>query len=232
MSKRLVYIPLGRLFFILLSALLGVIVVVSLLFGIDTAFSRLGFGRGGTAIILVSSLLGSSVNIPIGKLETRLPTISVAYVKVFGIIYPVPTVGEEVTKTVVAVNLGGAIIPLIVSLYILTLHPTLIFPSLMALVAVAFLVYLIARPIVGVGIVTPFFIPPMIAALTAIMITEGFYPSTAAVAYIAGTLGTLIGADILKLKVIPRLGAPVASIGGAGAFDGIFLTGIIAVLLV
>jgi uncharacterized membrane protein len=27
------------------------------------------------------------------------------------------------------------------------------------------------------------------------------------------------------------LGAPVASIGGAGTFDGIFLTGILAVLL-
>jgi len=72
----------------------------------------------------------------------------------------------------------------------------------------------------------------MIAALVAFMVIGGFYSSTAAVAYVAGTLGTLIGADLLRLNVIPRLGAPVASIGGAGTFDGIFLTGIIAVLLV
>jgi len=31
--------------------------------------------------------------------------------------------------------------------------------------------------------------------------------------------------------VTGKIGAPVASIGGAGKFDGIFLTGLIAVLL-
>jgi uncharacterized membrane protein len=44
-------------------------------------------------------------------------------------------------------------------------------------------------------------------------------------------MGTLIGADLLNLGNIAKLGAPVASIGGAGTFDGIFLTGILAVLL-
>jgi len=53
----------------------------------------------------------------------------------------------------------------------------------------------------------------------------------AALAYVGGSLGTLIGADLLNLGTVQRLGAPVASIGGAGTFDGIFLTGIMAVLL-
>jgi uncharacterized membrane protein len=44
-------------------------------------------------------------------------------------------------------------------------------------------------------------------------------------------MGTLIGADLTNLDKIRGLGAPVASIGGAGTFDGIFLTGILAVLL-
>ena len=44
-------------------------------------------------------------------------------------------------------------------------------------------------------------------------------------------MGTLIGADLLNLDKISGLGAPVASIGGAGTFDGIFLIGIMAVLL-
>jgi len=52
------------------------------------------------------------------------------------------------------------------------------------------------------------------------------------IAYAGGTLGTLIGADILNLDKIRDLGAPVASIGGAGTFDGVFLSGLIAVLLV
>jgi len=50
-------------------------------------------------------------------------------------------------------------------------------------------------------------------------------------AYISGTLGTLIGADLINLGKIEGLQAPVASIGGAGTFDGIFFTGILAVLL-
>ena len=50
-------------------------------------------------------------------------------------------------------------------------------------------------------------------------------------AYVSGTLGALIGADLSNLGKIPDLGAPVASIGGAGTFDGVFLTGIIAVFL-
>ena len=52
------------------------------------------------------------------------------------------------------------------------------------------------------------------------------------IAYAAGTLGTLMGADVLNLGKIRDLGAPVASIGGAGTFDGVFLSGLIAVLLV
>jgi len=49
---------------------------------------------------------------------------------------------------------------------------------------------------------------------------------------VAGTLGTLIGADLLNLPRLRNLGAGVASIGGAGTFDGVLLSGIIAVLLV
>ena len=55
--------------------------------------------------------------------------------------------------------------------------------------------------------------------------------NTAPLAYISGSMGTLIGADLTNLDKVQGLGAPVASIGGAGTFDGIFLTGILAVLL-
>jgi uncharacterized membrane protein len=53
----------------------------------------------------------------------------------------------------------------------------------------------------------------------------------APLAYIGGSLGVLIGADLTNLDKISGLGAPVASIGGAGTFDGIFVTGLFAVLL-
>jgi uncharacterized membrane protein len=50
-------------------------------------------------------------------------------------------------------------------------------------------------------------------------------------AYIGGSLGTLVGADLLNLGRVQGLGAPMVSIGGAGTFDGIFLTGVLAVLI-
>lgn len=44
------------------------------------------------------------------------------------------------------------------------------------------------------------------------------------IAYIGGTLGVLIGADLLRLDAVRKL-------GGAGTFDGIFLSGLVAALL-
>ena len=85
-----------------------------------------------------------------------------------------------------------------------------------------------AYPVPGVGIAEPMFIPPLVTAVVALAISRNH---AAPLAYIAGSLGTLIGADLLNLQRIHGLGAPVASIGGAGKFDGIFLTGLIAVLL-
>jgi uncharacterized membrane protein len=51
------------------------------------------------------------------------------------------------------------------------------------------------------------------------------------VAYISGTLGVLTDADQLRLKDVRKLGAALASIGGAGTFDGIVMTGSVAALL-
>ena len=51
------------------------------------------------------------------------------------------------------------------------------------------------------------------------------------IAYASGTLGTILGADLLNLHRIRELGAPLVSIGGAGTFDGVFLSGLIAAFL-
>jgi uncharacterized membrane protein len=133
----------------------------------------------------------------------------------------------------VAVNVGGALIPTAVSIYLLARSSlSLIALSIIGILAVSLVTHLVARPVKGVGVVTPAFIPP-IAAAAAAFILAAFAPSQSrtTIAYAAGTLGTLIGADLLNLRKISKLGAPVASIGGAGTFDGVFLTGIIAVLI-
>ena len=80
----------------------------------------------------------------------------------------------------------------------------------------------------GLGFVLPAFIPPILAAGLSMLL---YRENPAPVAYISGTMGTLIGADLLNLNKLKRLGAQKVSIGGAGVFDGIYLTGIVAAFL-
>jgi uncharacterized membrane protein len=100
--------------------------------------------------------------------------------------------------------------------------------ALVGVAVVTAVVHGLAYPVRGLGIAVPVFIPPVVAAATALLLSLSTAPP---LAYIAGSMGTLIGADLLNLGQIPALGAPIASIGGAGRFDGIFMTGILAVLL-
>ena len=133
-----------------------------------------------------------------------------------------------------AVNLGGGILPVLVSGYLLVRFPGAIAYALLATVAVSLVIHQVARPVRGVGIVTPALVPPLAAAIASIAfvgVLGGSAEARFVTAYVSGTVGTLIGADLLNLGAVTELGAPVVSIGGAGTFDGIFLTGILAVLL-
>jgi uncharacterized membrane protein len=129
--------------------------------------------------------------------------------------------------TIIAVNVGGAVIPGLLSLYLLARN-RLWGLGLIAIVAVTVVCHILAEPVPGLGIALPVFVPPASAAIVALLLSRRY---AAPLAYIGGSLGTLIGADLLNLGKVQGLGAPVASIGGAGTFDGIFLTGILAVLL-
>ncbi len=193
---------------------------------IGYAFAKIGIPPENLFSIMMLCIFGSFVNIPIKKytLGERYPNFF-ERVRFFGIQYQPPKM--EPKEMILAVNVGGAIIPSMLSLYLL-LHIQHPFRALLALAIVAAVVYKMAKPIKGIGIATPLFVPPLVAALAALYLN---FHESAATAYIAGTLGTLIGADLLNLPKIKEIGTPIASIGGAGTFDGVFLTGVIAVLL-
>ncbi|MGB9903087.1 MAG: DUF1614 domain-containing protein, partial [Desulfotomaculales bacterium] len=111
-------------------------------------------------------------------------------------------------------------------IYLLGRTPFL--PVLLATAIVAAVTKALARPVPGVGISLPAFIPPLAASAAALLLARN---DAAAVAYVAGALGTLIGADLFNLHRLRELGGHVLSIGGAGVFDGIFLVGMVAALL-
>jgi uncharacterized membrane protein len=216
---------------VFVALLLVLIIVVGLIFigVIGIAFKDVGFNSVTITLILVATFLGSFVNIPLFKLKTTVPIIKEEFVDFLGMVYRIPQVEYGQKITLVAINMGGALIPTGVSIYLLWKAPSATLYCLVGVAVVAIVTRVIARPVKGVGIVTPAFIPPIVAAVLAYILPSG---APRIVAYVAGVLGTLIGADLSNLNVIPKLGAPVASIGGAGTFDGVFLSGIIAVLLV
>jgi uncharacterized membrane protein len=219
------YFPLAWPFLLALALLLLFVVALVEVGILRYAYERMGIPPRHVYAVLLLSLLGSAINIPVAQLPPE-EMVSGRLVAFFGIQYVVPVV-REWPGTVIAVNVGGALLPVILSIYLLKKN-RLYLRAVVAVALVAFVTHLLAQPVRGVGISVPIFVPPLVAALAAIVLG---WRRAAPLAYVAGSLGTLIGADLLNLGRIQGLGAPVASIGGAGTFDGVFLSGIIAVLL-
>jgi uncharacterized membrane protein len=219
------YIPMGLVFFLAmwgLVALLWAFIQIGIL---QSAFQSMGVSSRYMLALLLLCLVGSYVNIPVAQWPGHVER-SGQIVDFYGVQYVVPVLINS-PGTILAVNLGGAVIPVILSFYLIAKHGI---PgrSVLAVGLVAGMVHVMARAVPGVGIAVPIFIPPLITALVALILSAR---NPAPLAYIAGSLGTLIGADLLNLDKVRGMGAPVASIGGAGKFDGIFLNGIVAVLL-
>jgi uncharacterized membrane protein len=196
----------------------------------EIAFAKIGFSAQAFLGILILTLFGSMINLPVKRFTNVQNIVEVQEVRFYWRTFRIPQFVQKRVSSLVTVNVGGALVPVIVSLYLLSTHPSTIVSALAATVFTSVVIHLVAKKVRGVGIVTPAFIPPIAAAVVSLLIWHG--PEIAIIAYVSGTLGALIGADLTNLNGITKLGAPVVSIGGAGTFDGVFLTGIIAVLLV
>ena len=188
-----------------LPVVLGVLVVLSLAwlqFDVTrAAFEMLGLSNAGALVLVMGCLAGSLVDVPI----RRLPA----------------------TGTLVEANVGGCIIPLLVCAWVAAharLDPLQIVEAT-ALVALAS--WAASRVEPGQGVTMRGFVAPLAALLAAAIVNRD---ALVPLAYVSGTIGVLVGADLLRLREAARGGAPALSLGGAGTRDGIFLTGVIAVL--
>lgn len=219
------YLPLTPGFFSILVVIFLILLVLVQLDLLRTAYLWLGVSPAMALVLLAASLIGSYFNIPVAHLPGQR-VVSGAVVDFFGMQYQVPVL-MRAPGTTIAVNIGGALIPTVMSLYLLGRYE-LWGKGLIAVAIVAALMHWMATPVPGLGIAVPVFLPVIVTTIVAVALARD---RAAPLAYIAGSLGTLIGADLLNLGHVSGLGAPIASIGGAGTFDGIFLTGIAAVLL-
>lgn len=219
------YLPISPLGFSILALLFAALVALIEIGVLRIAYLQLGLSGRAATLLLLASLAGGYVNIPLFQLSQE-HVLSGREVAVFGMVYIVPEVVNW-PGTIVAINLGGAVIPLALSLYLLARHALWVRGGL-AILGVAFIVHRLAQPVPGVGIVVPIFTPPLAATLVALVLSRR---RAAPLAYVSGSMGTLLGADLLNLERIRGIGAPVASIGGAGTFDGVFVSGVLAVLI-
>lgn len=215
--------PLRLLLFILALAFLISFVQIGL---ISIAFDKLGLSPASAYLLLLCTLVGSMINLPLLSLKAdsaappRIPPELTRWP-----FFKLPPFTGKITVTV---NVGGAVVPVAFSLYLIAHNPLNPLQIATAVAAVAIIARTISRPIPGIGIGIPMLIAPIAAALIATILDP---QQRAPLAYIGGTLGVLIGADLSRLQDIRKLGVPIASIGGAGSFDGVFITGLLAVLL-
>jgi uncharacterized membrane protein len=217
-SKRrwILYAPYKRSF-IVLFAMLTALTIALVLFGVTgNAFETMFLGHEvvGVLLLLASSLLGSYVNIPVHQVTTRRPIVQAEEVNVYGISRRIPAIAYESGTTLITV-------------YLIAMFPSSLPYAIIATLLVAGVTKLVTRTVPGVGMLAPALVPPLNAALAASLL--GVAPHI--VAYVAGSMGTLIGVDLLNFGAIPDVGSPIVSIGGAGTFDAVFLSGIAAVIL-
>jgi len=218
--------PLGPVLALVLAVVSALWLLLFAVNAIAYAYRRIGIGERELFLLLWLSLLGGVINIPVARL--RSPEVSAAReISVFGVRYRVP-IAPRPRETVVAVNLGGALIPAGLSVYLMAADD-IWWQAAVTIGVVAAVAHRLARPVHGLGIAVPALVPPLLAAAVALALSSR---DTAATAYVGGSIGTLLGADLLNLPRLRSLGVGVASIGGAGTFDGVFLSGIIAVILV
>lgn len=221
---RIPPVPFNIYLLLLAAALLLLFVQVGLL---SIAFEKLGLSMASAMLLLFVSLAGSTINLPLFHIKTTDIPVQSPLPRPLDLLWKLPRLNLE-GRTIIALNVGGGLVPLLFSAYLLGYHTLPLWEVAIAVTGVAVISYTFSRPIPGIGIGMPVLIAPVSAALIATVIGAD---QSAPLSYICGTLGVLIGADLLRLKDIRELGTPLASIGGAGTFDGIYLTGLVAVLL-
>ncbi len=137
----------------------------------------------------------------------------------------------------VGINLGGAVIPIILSVYLIIKNKIKLSLVFLGVIIVAIIAFFVTTPIPEKGIVSVFpywILPAIFASFASIFLSWKNFRQAAPLAYISGAIGVLIGADFLHLPEL--LSHPIkeltpAVIGGADVFDMIFITGLLAVIV-
>ncbi|MBE7385719.1 MAG: DUF1614 domain-containing protein [Leptolyngbya sp. SIO1E4] len=221
----MIYLPVTFILFLAIVLLLPLLLLGIAIDIVEVAVAKLGFSSGVAFWLFAAVIVGSTINIPLYRRKAEITIVSdfadFWLQQFWGI--PLQRIRQEI---VVALNVGGGLIPVLLALYQFTRSDAI---AIMAVIIIVTIVsYFSVQIVPGIGIQMNGLVGPLTAALSAVLIAGNEAP---AVAFAGGILGVLIGADLLHLREIERMASGVLSIGGAGVFDGIALCGLFALLL-
>ena len=217
------------------SPLISFMIILALVLALPYVFSnlvaaslvKLHLSQDTALLILGGILIGGFIDIPILRFQRReeVPVDPMAVFGLSGFMH----MERWQHETIIAVNVGGCLIPAGLALYELgMLHGADLHAAGVASLITTIVCFIIARPVPGVGILIPGILPAGVAAVSAMLLSPSEAPP---VAFIASVVGVIVGADFFHLPRVTRSAIGVASIGGAGTFDAIVLSGIIAAYL-
>jgi uncharacterized membrane protein len=195
------------------------------------SLAKLHLSGASALLLVIAVILGGFVNLPVKRIP-RVALHPAHPLAAYGFRDLWPDMRRVRRDTVIAVNVGGCLIPVALAVYeaacLLDAGPRLLGAAGLAAAVNIAICYVLARPVRGLGIALPSLVPALAAAVLAMLLAPDQAPPTA---FIAGVAGPLVGADLLHLRDVNKIAAGVVSIGGAGTFDGIVLSGIIAAYL-
>lgn len=218
--------PLSVFVIIFLFALVIILIPLLILGIIGAAFTRLGFSWIAALAVVLLMLFGSFVTIPVHRIRRDIIRVPRDESSVFDVC--VPCASGQVWDTTISLNLGGAVIPLCVSLYmvyqaILITGTSLFFTVCAGITIVAIITFVSTRLVPCAGIQVPLLIPGLTALLAGLLLAGGIGLTAAVTAFVSGVTGVLLGGNVANLYRIKDLEVPEISIGGAGTFGSIFI---------
>jgi uncharacterized membrane protein len=218
--------PLSVFVIIFLIALVVILIPLLILGIIGAAFTRLGFSWISALAVVLLMLFGSFVNIPVYRIRRDMIRVSHNEETVFDVC--VPCASGQVWDTMISLNLGGAVIPVCVCVYMvyqafLITGTTLFFTIFAGITIVAIITFVSTRLVTFAGIQVPILIPGLTALLAGLLLAGGIGLLAAVTAFVSGVTGVLLGGNVANLYRIKDLEVPEISVGGAGTFGSIFI---------
>jgi uncharacterized membrane protein len=233
MAGGIRFVSAGALSVLAILLIIGLIIVLIPLFllgMIGAAFTKLGFTPITAIAVVLLMFLGSYVNIPLYRIKRDMVRMSPDSSAVFG--SGSPWLADPVWETIVSINLGGAILPVCIAIYLLYKAESIPSTSLLVgILVVALVTFFATRPVPGIALGVPLLIPALTALLMGMLLFGSAGISATVVAFVSGTIGTLIGGNIARLNRVRDLEIPEVSIGGAGTFGAIFICCILPALI-